>query len=214
VSIKLQADWFFDFISPFSYLQWPRVRSLRERLDITPRPIVFGALLDHLRTVGPAETPAKRRFTYRMAMLQARQQGTPLRFPPAHPFNPIAALRLCIAAGTTDTAITQIFDWLWREGRAGDSADALAPLARALGIDDVAAAISAEPVKQALRQHYDLAVERRVFGVPTMSVAGELFWGNDSTALLQTWLDEPEWFASDDMQRLDALPEAVQRRRD
>ena len=70
---------------------------------------------------------------------RARTRGVPLAFPPAHPFDPLPALRLCLAAGTTPAAVTTLFDWLWAEGRAGDSAQALAAPARALGIADPAA---------------------------------------------------------------------------
>ncbi|WP_428312465.1 2-hydroxychromene-2-carboxylate isomerase [Hydrocarboniphaga sp.] len=207
----MQADWFFDFVSPFSYLQWPSIRALQGRVAVTPRPILFGALLDHLGTVGPAEMPAKRVFTYRMALWQAQQAGRTLRFPPTHPFNPVPALRLCIAAGSTPEAITAIFDWIWRDGRAGDSVEALAPLALQLGISDIAAAVSAAPVKQALRDHYDLAVAKQVFGVPSLVVGDEVFWGNDSTPLLMAWLDNPALLQTAEMQRVAGLPITAQR---
>jgi 2-hydroxychromene-2-carboxylate isomerase len=207
----MQADWFFDFVSPFSCLQWPQIRALKSRVDVTPRPILFGALLEHLGTIGPAEMPAKRRFTYRMALWQAQQAGLTLRFPPTHPFNPVPALRLCIAAGTTPDAISAIFDWIWLEGRAADSVEALAPLAKQLGIDDPAAALSTAPVKQALRDNYDLAIAKQVFGVPSIAVGDELFWGNDATPLFTAWLDDPQIFNSAEMQRVQALPIAAQR---
>ena len=59
-----------------------------------------------------------------------------LRFPPAHPFNPLAALRLCIAAGTHWEAIEAIFNHLWRDGRSGTDAAELTDVGRALGIDN------------------------------------------------------------------------------
>jgi 2-hydroxychromene-2-carboxylate isomerase len=207
----MQADWFFDFVSPFSYLQWPQIRALHGRVEVRPRPILFGALLDHLGTVGPAEMPAKRVFTYRMALWQAQQAGRTLRFPPTHPFNPVPALRLCIAAGSTPEAISAIFDWIWLEGRAADSVDALQPLAEKLGISDIAAAVSAAPVKRALRDHYDLAVNKQVFGVPSLIVGDEVFWGNDSTPMLMAWLADPAVLQTPEMQRVVGLPITAQR---
>lgn len=85
---RFRADGFFDFVSPLSSLQWPRLLALGDRPDLRPRPIVFGALLERLGTRGPAEIAGKRRFTWRMALWQAQPQGTPLRFVPVHPFNP------------------------------------------------------------------------------------------------------------------------------
>jgi len=49
----MKADWYFDFISPFSYLQLERIGTLRARLEIAPIPIVFGAILKHHGQLGP-----------------------------------------------------------------------------------------------------------------------------------------------------------------
>src|SRR5512141_1498660 len=121
-SATMQATWYFDFISPFSYLQLERVRQWRSRFEITPVPVAFGAILNQLGSIGPAEIPGKREFTYRIAQWQAERAGVTLRFPPAHPFNPLAALRLCIAAGSGWPAVEASFAHLWRYGRAGTNA--------------------------------------------------------------------------------------------
>ena len=92
------ADWYFDFISPFAYLQWQAVRRLPGIVPVC-RPVLLAGLLSHHGHKGPAEIPSKRLFTYRHAQWRADRAGIPMTFPPAHPFNPLAALRLCIAAG-------------------------------------------------------------------------------------------------------------------
>ncbi len=209
----MKADWYFDFISPFSYLQLERIGALRARIEIAPIPIVFGAILKHHGQLGPAEIRGKREFTYRFAQWTAEREKVPFRFPPAHPFNPIAALRLAIAAVTTWPAITAIFEHIWKHGRAGDDAESLADIARALGIDDVAAATASEDVKAMLRTNTEAALAAGVFGVPTLRVGGELFWGNDATALIEDWLDDRSRFDSPEYRRIAALPRAIERRR-
>lgn len=203
--------WYFDFISPFAYLQWARIRALQPRHDIALRPILFAGLLEHHGHKGPAEIAGKREFTYRFVQWRADQAGLPLRFPPAHPFNPIAALRLCIAAGSTPEAVTAIFDHLWRDGRRGDDAESLAPVAAALGIDDVAAAIAQPAVKSALRDNFEQALADGVFGVPTLVAGGELFWGDDATPMFEQWLADPGLFDGAEMQRLARLPVGISR---
>src|SRR5687768_10401801 len=122
--------WYFDFISPFSYLHWQKLRALEGLPSpVVPVPIVFGAVLAAHAHKGPAEIPGKREFTYRHVLWQAAQEGVALRFPPAHPFNPLAALRLCVAAGSRPEAVTAIFDWIWVHGRTVDDPSALASLA-------------------------------------------------------------------------------------
>jgi len=207
----MRGHWYFDFISPFSYLQLPKVGEWRQRLDITPVPIAFGAVLKHHGQLGPAEIPGKREFTYRFVQWQADHAGVPLRFPSTHPFNPLTALRLCLAAGTTWESIQAIFDHVWRDGRAGSNAVELADVGRALGIDSVETATSAAEVKAQLRTNTEAAIAAGVFGVPTLRIGGELFWGNDATPMIEDWLANPNRFASTEHQRIATLPIGVQR---
>lgn len=207
------ASWYFDFISPFSYLQLGKALAWRSRLDLTPVPIAFGALLQHNGNLGPAEIPGKREFTYRCVLWQAERAGIPLRFPPAHPFNPLAALRLCIAAGTSWESIGAIFAHLWREGRSGTNAAELAEVGRALGIDDVEAAVNRPDVKAQLRANTEAAIASGVFGVPTLRIGAEMFWGNDATPMIEDWLARPDRFQTPEYRRIETLPEGVKRKR-
>lgn len=206
------ARWYFDVVSPFAYLQWQRLRRLLGPQGIVPVPILFGAVLDALGQRGPAEIPRKREFTYRHVLWQARQRDVPLRFPPAHPFNPLAALRLCIAAGNAADAIDAVFAWIWAEGRAGDSAEALAPLCERLGVDP--AMLSADAVKATLRDNTRAAIEARVFGVPTLQVGDTLFWGDDAHDFALAVLRAPSLLEDAEMQRVASLPVGVTRRRE
>src|SRR6266487_3546889 len=92
------ADWYFDFISPFSYLQCEQLPTLERSIRIRYRPVLFAALLAAHGHKGPAEIASKRRFTYRFVVWQSAKLGIPLKFPAAHPFNPLSLLRLAIVA--------------------------------------------------------------------------------------------------------------------
>lgn len=205
-------DWYFDFISPFAYLQWRRMRQDHPDVALNPKPVLLAAIFNHVGQLGPAEIPQKRRHTYRIVLWQARQAGIPLRFPPAHPFNPLPALRLCLAAPDRHAAVDAIFAHLWEHGRQGDSIEALADVARTLGIDDPAAAIARDEVKRELLANGEEAIRLGVFGVPTLKVRDELFWGFDATELALAYRDD-EGALDAEMRRVDAIPEAVQRRK-
>ena len=205
-------DWYFDVISPFAYLQWRRLRRDHADVALNPKPVLFAAILNHVGQLGPAEIPQKRRHTYRIVLWQARQARIPLVFPPAHPFNPLPALRLCLAAPDRMAAIDSVFAHIWEHGRAADSIEALADVARALGIEDPAAAIPRDEVKRELLANGEEAIRLGVFGVPTLKVRDELFWGFDATELALAYRDD-EGALDAEMRRVDAIPEAVQRRR-
>lgn len=209
-------DWYFDVISPFAWLQWQRLHRDHPALAarLRPVPVLLAGLLAHHRTLGPAEIPGKRRFTYRHVLWRARRDGLRLAFPPAHPFNPLPALRLILAAGGSHAAVAAVFDHVWGQGGAGDSAAALAPVARGLGIADAAAAIADPVVKARLQDNTAAAIAAGVFGVPSLAIAGEVFWGDDATAMAVDWLADRTGFGDEAMRALDLLPAAVQRRID
>ena len=185
----MNADWYFDFISPFSYLQLAKIPSLRARLHITPIPIVFGAVLKHHGQLGPAEIAGKREFTYRVVQWTAEREGIAFRFPPAHPFNPIAALRLAVAAGSTWPAVSAIFEHIWKHGRAGEDGDSLADVGRELGIVDVAQAIARDDVKATLRANTETAIAAGV--TPGIRAAWPSVIGRTRSSLSRISRDKP-----------------------
>ncbi|HEY8245234.1 MAG: 2-hydroxychromene-2-carboxylate isomerase [Vicinamibacteria bacterium] len=193
------VDWYFDFVSPFAYLQSERLAALPARLQVRYKPILFAALLDANGQKGPAEIPAKRAFTYRYVVWQARRLGVTVKFPHEHPFNPLALLRLAIACDCTPDAVHRIFRFVWRDGRLPDLPIEWAELAHDLGIPDAASRIAAPEVKAELRRNTDEAIARGVFGVPTLAVGDELFWGDDATAMAIDYAmagcryDDPEY---------------------
>lgn len=207
------ARCYFDVISPFAYLHFHALEPLRARLRIEYVPVLFAGLLQHWGQLGPAEIPAKRRHIYRQCTWLARQRGLPFRVPPAHPFNPLPALRLIVALGAGEAVVGTVFGFIFGEGR--DIADPaeLRALAQRLGVDDAAALIQDPAVKRRLLDNTNAAIAEGVFGVPTVSCGDELFWGDDSLDLLRGWLDAPGLFAEAEMRRLDRLPVGAERPR-
>src|SRR6516165_7508895 len=148
------ADWYFDVISPFAYLQWHQRIRLAGLVTLRPVPVVLGALLGHWEQKGPAEIPPKRLQTYRRCQWHAEHLGIQFRFPPAHPFNPIAALRLAVACGASEAAVDAVFGAAFGEGRDVSDMAVLEEIGRKLGIEDVAATIARPEVKAQLRAAY------------------------------------------------------------
>ena len=110
------ATWYFDFISPFAYICLHRLKELPVDLTIEFRPVLFAAMLNHWGQKGPAEMPTKRRYSYRWSHWWAHSLGIPLRYPAAHPFNPLHHLRLAIACGSKPDVVRKIFDSIWTTG--------------------------------------------------------------------------------------------------
>ncbi|HET9352177.1 MAG TPA: 2-hydroxychromene-2-carboxylate isomerase [Burkholderiales bacterium] len=204
------AIWYFDFVSPFAYICLHRLRELPADLAIDYRPVLFAGILNHWGQKGPAELPTKRRYTYRWSHWWANSLGLPLRYPSAHPFNPLHHLRLAIACGAKPEAIRTIFDDLWTTGADAADPGRFTALLRKLNLkmED----LEKPEIKNKLRTDTEDAVRRGVFGVPTFAVDGELFWGADSIEFLKDFLNDPAVLRNQEMQRLDGLPAAATRR--
>ncbi len=209
----LKVSWVFDVISPFAYLAFPQLSRLPAHVSVEFVPVLFAGLLQHFGQLGPAEIPSKRRFTYRFALWRARQLGLPMRMPPAHPFNPLAALRLIIAAGSDRRAARIALDAVYREGRDVADPGVIAELARELGVADPQAALGDTTIKQRLRDNTNWASSRGIFGVPTLVIGDELFWGHDAFDMALEYLRRPDAFRDPDMQAADTLPVGVTRTR-
>jgi len=206
------ADWYFDFVSPYAYLQLESFDRLPEDLEVRAVPVLFAGLLGHWETKGPAEIPAKRRQTYRYCHWLAEKRGIPFKAPPRHPFNPLALLRLAVALDGDLGAVRAMFRHVWGEGKDGQDPAALHALATSLGVDDAGALINDRAVKQQLRQNTDDAVGRGVFGVPTFVVGEEVFWGEDVMGMMLEYLADPGLFTRGELERLGDLPVAAARK--
>jgi len=204
------AIWYFDFVSPFAYICLHRLKELPADLSIEYRPVLFAGLLSHWGQKGPAELPTKRRYTYRWSHWWANSLGIPLRYPAAHPFNPLHHLRLAIACGSKPEAVRRIFEALWTTG--ADAADPARFAALLKEFELQTEAVEKPEIKDRLRSNTEVALQHGIFGVPTFEVDGELFWGADSIEFLKDFLGNPSTIKNPEIARLDGLPQGAARK--
>lgn len=218
------VTFWFDPISPYAYLAFERLPKAFEGCSyaVTYRPVLFAALLSHWGQLGPAEIAPKRDWTYRQVQWLAARQGSRLDLPAAHPFNPLALLRLlaaCPAEGDTPNRwqCEQVLHHVWHGGAAADDAQRLAELAQRLA---PARDPQSDAVKQSLREAGEAALAKGIFGVPTIELpprAGEsasrLFWGQDGLDMAAAALRGDGWFAGPAWDAAARLPTGVQRKK-
>jgi 2-hydroxychromene-2-carboxylate isomerase len=206
------VDFYFDFISPYSYLAWlharPRIAGAGVR--VVPRPVLLFALLRHGGMLGPAEVPLKRAYLLRDCLRYAGRHGIPFTLPDPHPFMPITALRLAlpeVAGDDQERVIDALFHAGWGQGRNLSDAGELARILEAAGLDGprLVAATQEPAARDALRRQTDEAIARGIFGVPSSYVDGELFWGHDRVD------DLCEYLAGDDPLDRERLAELLAR---
>ena len=197
---------YFDYISPNAYLAWTQLPAIANECGyaLEPVPVLFAALLEAYGQLGPAEVPPKIRWMHRNNLRKAALLHVPLNPPAFHPFNPLLALRvssLPLEMAERCRLIGALFQAVWVRGLHVSEAPVVEQLADEIGLQGAALLASAQRAecKTQLRAQTDDAIARGVFGVPTMEVSGELFWGYDDFPHLKLFLqgrdplDEAEW---------------------
>ncbi|HTA37416.1 MAG TPA: 2-hydroxychromene-2-carboxylate isomerase [Solirubrobacteraceae bacterium] len=177
---------FYDFSSPYSYLSANRVDDVLP-VPVRWQPILFGALLAAVGKEpwswhkGPARDAQMRECEQRAAAL-----GLPLQWPRDWPIGTysILVLRAALVAGELGR-LREFSLAAYRLGlglgRDLTELDVVLEAADEAGVerDALTAGVADPRIKQRLRDATDAAVALGVTGVPTISVGGELFWGDD-----------------------------------
>ncbi len=207
---------YFDVISPYAYLAFEQLPKTLEGIShsVTYKPVLFGAMLQHFGQLGPAEIAPKRTWTYRQINWLAKQQGSSLHMPANHPFNPLGLLRLAVACGKDGLCnryvAETLFRHVWQGGLDAGDAQRLQALAGQL---KPARSHDDPNVKAELKANTDAAIAKGIFGVPTMEVDGEAFWGLDALPMLRAYLEGDEWFVSSQWLAAGDLPTGVVRKK-
>jgi 2-hydroxychromene-2-carboxylate isomerase len=211
-----QITFYLDFISPYAYLAFEKLPQALEGLSyhVVYKPVLFGGILKHHGQLGPAEIAPKRDWTYRQVLWLAHTHGIELQMPSAHPFNPLALLRLavaCNARGTPNRYVCEtLFRHVWRGG--ADAADATRLQALSAELpphDDVAS----DEVKNRLKNNTQDAIAQGVFGVPMFEVDGKLFWGMDALPMLRAWLENDAWFKGPEWDSVNQIGVGISRQK-
>ena len=214
-----EIHFYFDFISPYAWLAFKALPQSLAGIShrVHYHPVVFGAMLKHHGQLGPAEMPGKRDWTYRQVMWLAKQQGTDLQMPASHPFNSLSLLRLAVAASDNGEpnryVVESIFKHVWCTGLEASDAERLEALQ--LHLLSQANLSLKDPqsveVKQLLQQQTQQAIDLGLFGVPSMVVNGQVFWGQDALPMLRAYLQGDAWFESADWLDVGKLPVGIRR---
>ncbi len=209
-----QITFYLDFISPYAYLAFERLPLALQgcSYQVIYKPVLFAAMLKHYGQLGPAEIDPKRTWTYRQVQWLAREQDTPLLLPASHPFNPIGLLRLALACGRDGTSnryvVETIFRQVWASGLEAGDAQRIAQLQERL---QPAQQPNDQHIKNQLKANTDEAIAAGVFGVPSLQVQDDHFWGLDALPMLRQYLEGDAWFTKSYWQNVRELPLGVNR---
>ena len=212
---------YFDYESTNAYLAWTQLPRLAEKHDcaIDPIPVLYAALLDAHGQLGPGEIPAKGRWMMKNIFRKAALLGVPVNPPAFFPFNPLLALRVSILPLESTVRrglIDALFQAVWVRSLHISEPAVVERIIDELGLSGAALVAQAESpeIKNLLRNQTADAIAKGVFGVPTMQVDDELFWGYDDFHYLELFLAGKDPLDQRDMEkwRRTVRPSSVRRR--
>lgn len=194
---KRPLDFYFDFMSPFSYLAFEKLPGICERhgLDLRCHVVDLPKLKLLAGNTGPANVTIPIKIRYLKTDLQrwAELYGVPLVFPTSLKTGALNRAFLHAQDRGKETAFVRAtWDALW--GRGGDPEDPalLRGLALTCGLDPeaLAAWAASDDAIAGLQAATQAAHEAGVFGAPTMIVDGQMWWGNDRLTFLEEALSK------------------------
>jgi 2-hydroxychromene-2-carboxylate isomerase len=187
-----RVEFYYDLVSPYSYLAHARLRRICEEhgAELVLRPMLLGAVHKAVGLQAPIEIEAKARYNYRDVHRWADYYGVPLRYPDPFPFRTLKTMRAAVLLeqrGQLDRFTREAFALYWEEGGApkgreeADEDGPVSEVARRVGAvpEEILEGAAAPETKRALRDATGEAVGRGVFGAPAFFVGDEMFWGND-----------------------------------
>ncbi|PQP03399.1 disulfide bond formation protein DsbA [Pseudomonas frederiksbergensis] len=182
------VEFFFDLGSPATYLAYTQLPKICAQTDsqLIYRPMLLGGVFKATGNASPVTIPAKGRYMFQDLDRYARRYGVPLKFNPHFPINTLMLMRAVTGMQMRhperfQAFIDCLFHALWVEGRSLDDPATVAAVLTQNNFDpnEVLALTADENVKASLKQNTDEAVQRGVFGAPSMFVGNQLFFGQD-----------------------------------
>ena len=181
-----QVEFFFDVGSPASYLAWTQIAKLAQRHDaeVVYQPMLLGGVFKATGNASPATIPAKGRYTRVDFLRFARRYGVPFAHNPFFPINTMQLMRGAAAYLGTERFVPYVeavFQAMWVDGKDMGNPEVLAEVLAGAGFDtaELLQKLNDPAVKDRLRQITEQAIERGVFGAPTLFVGDEMFFGQD-----------------------------------
>jgi 2-hydroxychromene-2-carboxylate isomerase len=182
------VEFYFDLGSPATYLAYTQLPKICAQTDsrLTYIPILLGGVFKATGNASPATIPAKGRYMFEDLDRYAKRYGVPLKFNPHFPINTLMLMRAVMGMQLRhpqrfQAFIDCLFTALWVEGRSLDDPATVAAVLTQKGFDpnEVLALTADEEVKAALKDNTEKAVQRGVFGAPSMFIDNQLFFGQD-----------------------------------
>lgn len=182
------VEFYFDLGSPATYLAYTQLPKICAQTgsQLIYIPMLLGGVFKATGNASPAMIPAKGRYMFQDLDRYAKRYDVPLKYNPHFPINTLLLMRAVTGVQLRhperfQAFIDCLFKALWVEGRSLDDPATVAAVLKENDFEpnEVLALTADEEVKAALKDNTEKAVQRGVFGAPSMFIDNQLFFGQD-----------------------------------
>ena len=179
-------DFYFDFVSPYSFLAHKQIRKIekKEGIKIRYKPILVGGLHNLHGIKAPAFIPAKAKHMIRDCKLIAVKNAVKFKFNSYFPIRSLNLMRGVFVAEEDNIKsyyVDSIFNTIWQDGLNMNDQVIIEKVLKNLNVNPKTFILrsTSSQIKESLRKKTNDAYEKGIFGAPTFFVNNKIFWGQD-----------------------------------
>ena len=179
-------DFYFDFVSPYSFLAHKEIRKIENKsaVKIRYKPVLLGGLHNLHGIKPPAFIPAKAKHMIRDCKLIAEKNNVKFKFNSYFPIRSLNLMRGVFVAEEDNFKsyyVDSIFDSIWQDGLNMNDDNIIFKVLKNLNINPKTFALrsTSASIKDTLRRKTSEAYEKGIFGAPTFVSNNKIFWGQD-----------------------------------
>ena len=191
------VEFYYDFSSPYTYIAAERIEGICQDngAALIWKPFLLGGVFNEIGSTPAAQIDNKIRYLRHDTVNCAEYYGVPFNYPEVFPLNSVRSMRGAFAAAEQDKLVEYnhlMFRLYFVEGADLSRPEVLGEAVGSIDIDPewFLGRIAEQDIKDMLRDETATAVERGVFGAPTMFVDDKMYWGNDRLDFLDRYLKE------------------------
>ena len=190
-----KVEFYYDFSSPYTYIASTRIEKICEDngAELEWKPFLLGGVFNEIGSTPALQIDNKFNYIRNDTIDSAKHYGVDFTFPEFFPLNSVRSMRGAFAAQEKGKLVEynhEMFRLYWTQGVDLSKAEILGEAVSKIGIDTewFVNRIAEQEIKDKLRDETNIAIERGVFGAPTMFIGEKMFWGNDRLDFVDDYL--------------------------
>jgi len=179
------VDFYFDIISPYSYIAHKKIQKIRENQKIifNYKPMFLGGLHNLAGISAPAFNKYKMKNMQNDCELISKKNNISFIWNSNFPINSLSIMRgyLHVNKDQKEEYLNIFFNAYWKDNLDLTSEDEVSKLLKTLSINSEIffKEIKLQKIKDNLKKLTSDAFKKEVFGAPTFIVNNKIFWGQD-----------------------------------